>query len=37
MYGFMCVSLTSSIWDNLASQLALPVSMTHTTGAPLCP
>mmetsp|Transcript_3963 Transcript_3963/g.11520 ORF Transcript_3963/g.11520 Transcript_3963/m.11520 type:complete len:579 (+) Transcript_3963:262-1998(+) len=31
MYGFMCVSLTSSIWDNLASQLALPVSMTHTT------
>lgn len=31
MYGFMCVALTASIWDNLASQLALPVSMTHTT------
>lgn len=36
MYGFMCVALTSSIWDNLATQLALPVSMTHTTGVPLC-
>ncbi len=32
MYGFMCVSLTTAIWDNLATQLALPVSMTHTTG-----
>jgi sodium-dependent phosphate transporter len=31
LYGFMCVSLTTSIWDNLASYLALPVSMTHTS------
>lgn len=34
MYGFMCVSLTTAIWDNLATQLSLPVSMTHTTGEP---
>jgi hypothetical protein len=30
--SYRCVSLTTAIWDNLASQLALPVSMTHTTG-----
>lgn len=32
LYGFMCVSFTTAIWDNLAAQLGLPVSMTHTSG-----
>ena len=36
MYGFMCVALTAAIWDNLATLLYLPVSTTHTTGAPVC-
>jgi sodium-dependent phosphate transporter len=31
MYGFMCVSLSSAIWDNTATFFSLPVSMTHTT------
>lgn len=33
--GFMCVALSSSIWDNTASYFGLPVSMTHTTGDPV--
>ncbi|KAL6767359.1 hypothetical protein ACKKBF_B34960 [Auxenochlorella protothecoides x Auxenochlorella symbiontica] len=31
MYGFLAVSMTTAFWDNTASYLALPVSMTHTT------
>lgn len=31
MFGFLAVSVTTAFWDNTASYLALPVSMTHTT------
>lgn len=31
MYGFLAVSMTTAFWDNTASYLAMPVSMTHTT------
>ncbi len=37
MYGFMCVAATAALWDNFATYLALPVSTTHTTGAPALP
>ncbi|KAK2075849.1 hypothetical protein QBZ16_001590 [Prototheca wickerhamii] len=31
MFGFLAVSMTTAFWDNFASYMALPVSMTHTT------
>lgn len=33
LFGFFCVVCAAAVWDNAASQLALPVSTTHTTVA----
>jgi hypothetical protein len=33
MYGMFSVMVAAAFWDNLACQLEMPVSTTHTTGA----